>query len=678
VSSDLPNQKTVLAGEPVGRTVTRLGRYTLKQRLGVGGMAEVYLAEQDGPQQFKKRVVVKRILPSLAADASFVAMFVREAQVAARLSHANVVQIYELGEQAHDGLPGQPGGTEYFIAMEYIDGLTLQRLATASWNAGRALPVDVVVRTIADAARGLHAAHTLADDEGKPLRLVHRDISPDNLMVSKDGVTKVLDFGIAKGDLDGPKTRTGNLRGKVPYMSPEQIQGQALDGRCDLWALGVSMYWLLCGERPFDRGTDFHTMQAILQEPARRPSTINPGVPPPLEAIILKLLEKNRDARYATAAELADHLEELASPGTGSGRRTTVAFVEQFLAESHATGNPLSESGDKTSHTRPLYSGGAAPVVSGAAVDVAIATDDAAAAPRQVTLPSSPSPSAPKALAAPEASAAPPPVPTGPSTPPPPKPMSSPSGNHPVVDMLAQPKQSAIPAVLVVLVVMGLLVVGGGFAIFKVVQSTSKDDGRATRDADAGSPVATVNDAGPKVLVPPPVVDAGATVATVVDAGPEIEPVVDAGPKVAQASDAGTPVVTLPAVDAGPATPPPPTRLVVRAQAPSHIFWTLEDGTALGSGNTVLSLARGTSRVVAVDKKRNVSKTMTLTSGTITVKPLPGAKVFLGRDRLAESGAIPVVEGTYELRVTTKDGKETKKSLAIKAGQNLFLDPAKP
>src|SRR5207248_7882511 len=138
----------------------------------------------------------KRILPSLASDPGFVAMFVREAQVAARLSHGNVVQIYELGEQ-----PSDDGGVEYFIAMEYIDGLTLQRLATASWQAGRAVPVDVVVRTMADAARGLHAAHMLTGDDGRPLKPVHRDISPDNRMASKDGVTTARDFGLAKGAL---------------------------------------------------------------------------------------------------------------------------------------------------------------------------------------------------------------------------------------------------------------------------------------------------------------------------------------------------------------------------------------------------------------------------------------------------------------------------------------------
>ena len=346
-----PNDPTQISGAPVGstRAVTKLGRYSLRQRLGIGGMAEVYLAEQDGPQSFRKKVVVKRILPTLAADPAFVAMFVREAQVAARLSHANVVQIYELGEQKDPD-----GSVEYFIAMEYIDGLTLQRLATASWSAGRAVPIDVVVRTTADAARGLHAAHTLTDDDRRPLHLVHRDISPDNMMLSKDGVTKVLDFGIAKGDLGGPKTRTGNLRGKVPYMSPEQITGQDLDGRCDLWALGISIYWLLCGERPFDRGNDFHTMQAILYDQPKAPSLINPAIPAALEKLVLSLLHKDRTQRPATGSDVADILEEFASPNSGTGRRTTVAFLAAHLSDQAGQGNPLSESGDKTASTRPL------------------------------------------------------------------------------------------------------------------------------------------------------------------------------------------------------------------------------------------------------------------------------------------------------------------------------------
>jgi serine/threonine-protein kinase len=358
MAGDLARDPTVVSGP----SPQRIGRYLLLERLGVGGMAEVYLAQQAGAAGFQKLVVLKRILPHLAADRQFVEMFAREAKVAARVSHANVVQIFELGEE----------GGEFYIAMEYLDGLTLHRLASSSWEQGWALPTDVVCRTIADAAVGLHAAHNLLDEQGRALHLVHRDVSPDNLMVSKDGVTKVLDFGIAKGDVGGPKTKTGNLRGKIPFMPPEQITGEVLDGRADLYALGVSMYWMLTGERPFDRQSDWHTMHAILNDTPKLPSALNPAVSPGLDALIMQLLEKQKDKRPATGKEVADRLEELSSPGSVGGKKSTVAFLGQLLPAAANRGNPVSE---------------VQPVPAKADTDAAAAAQVAAAANANATVP---------------------------------------------------------------------------------------------------------------------------------------------------------------------------------------------------------------------------------------------------------------------------------------------------
>lgn len=295
----------------------QIGGYRILERLGVGGMAEVFLAEQQGPAGFKKRVVVKRVLPHFTFDPRFVELFLREARIAARLSHPNVVQIYELGS-ADD---------EYFIVMEHIDGMSLHELARTAWAAGKSLPMELVVGAIADAARGLHHAHELLDEAGQPVNLVHRDISPDNLMISRDGVTKVLDFGIAKGNEGTNLTRTGELKGKVPYMPPEQLQGGDVDRRADLYALGVSLYWLLTGARPFDGDSDYVILDRVLRSEPEPPRAKNPSIPVQLEAIILSLLSKERERRIPTGAMLADALANLLPAGS----QITVDFVREIV-----------------------------------------------------------------------------------------------------------------------------------------------------------------------------------------------------------------------------------------------------------------------------------------------------------------------------------------------------------
>ena len=304
---------------PPKEEVIRLGRYTLERLLGRGGMAEVYLAKQDGPAGFQKTCVVKRIRKSLLSEEKFVDMFLREARVAARLNHANTVQIFELGQE----------GEEYFIAMEYLDGISLHRAAKRCWASEESISMEVVLRTIADAAQGLHHAHTLRDDTGKLTPLIHRDISPDNLMLTRDGVTKVLDFGIAKSGESDEMTRTGELKGKIPFMSPEQIMGDPLDGRSDLWALGITFYWLLTGQRPFDGKSDHMTIDQILRAEPKPPRELNPLIPAPVQKLILSLLVKNREKRLASGAQLHDLLVSLLGPA--SGNTAASEFAQRML-----------------------------------------------------------------------------------------------------------------------------------------------------------------------------------------------------------------------------------------------------------------------------------------------------------------------------------------------------------
>jgi serine/threonine-protein kinase len=278
-----------------------LGKYRLVERLGHGGMAEVFLAVQQGPAEFEKKVVIKRTLPHLRQEPRFIEMFLREARLAARLHHPNIVQINELGEE----------GDHYFIVMEYLDGLPLNRAARRAWNTGRSIPLEVIIQCIADAAKGLQYAHAFDDEKLGLQGLVHRDISPDNLFITRDGETKVLDFGIAKGIGSEGLTGTGELKGKVPFMSPEQIDGHELDGRSDLFSLGVTAYWLLTGKRPFDERTEILTLRAVIEKEPDPITDVNASIPEALAELVEDLLIKDREQRVQTAEELRQRLEEI-------------------------------------------------------------------------------------------------------------------------------------------------------------------------------------------------------------------------------------------------------------------------------------------------------------------------------------------------------------------------------
>jgi serine/threonine-protein kinase len=300
----------------------RLGRYELVARLAAGGMAEVFLARQRGLAGLQRSVVVKRILPHLAADAEFVELFLQEARIVARLSHPNIAQILELGQQ---------GGT-WFIAMEYVPGATLRELLAAATQARRPVPVEVAVGLVAQACAGAHAAHELTTPEGAPLGLVHRDISPHNLMVGPDGFVKLLDFGIAKATAASDATRTGGVKGKLQYLAPEQARQEPLDRRSDVFALASTLWELLTGAPPFKRSTDLETLQAIAN--GQRPAllAVAPQLPPGLAAVIEHALAHDRDARLSSAEDLRRALVQAAfDAGLSAGQDSIAAFVREVL-----------------------------------------------------------------------------------------------------------------------------------------------------------------------------------------------------------------------------------------------------------------------------------------------------------------------------------------------------------
>ncbi len=270
---------------------TPIGKYWVRKKLAEGGMAEIYLCAARGPEGFEKDVVIKRIRPFLANDPEFVRIFVAEARLASRLNHANVVQIFDFDK--HDDT--------YYLAMEYVRGRSLWEVRKRSKELMLPMSTTLVAHLGAEVARGLHYAHRL-QEHGKPLGLVHRDVTPQNVLVSFDGAIKLTDFGIAKAS--DRFTRPGVLKGKFAYMAPEQARGGPLDARADVFALGVVLWELLTGGRLFDGDSDLAVLKAVQESRIAPPSRLNPDVPQPLSDIVLKALERDPAQRFQSAHEL--------------------------------------------------------------------------------------------------------------------------------------------------------------------------------------------------------------------------------------------------------------------------------------------------------------------------------------------------------------------------------------
>jgi serine/threonine-protein kinase len=297
----------------------RLDRYELICPLADGGMASVWIARQTGRHGFKKLVAVKTILPKHAADPRFQRMFQDEARIASRIEHVNVAQILDVGEQ-HDVT---------YLVMEYVDGDALSRLDRALEKTGARLPLGVLLRIMADVCGGLHAAHELRDDAGRPLGVVHRDVSPHNVLVGTNGVAKLIDFGIAKArDRLANETRSDQLKGKVAYMAPEQAFGGEIDRRADIWAVGAVLYDLIAGKPPIDGANDIQRIYTLAS--GRPPDPLPSTVPAPVTAIVSRALSKRVDERFATAAEMQQALERAM---VEVGASTTATAIAEFLRE---------------------------------------------------------------------------------------------------------------------------------------------------------------------------------------------------------------------------------------------------------------------------------------------------------------------------------------------------------
>ena len=310
---------------------TRLDRYELIGELASGGMATVFLARLPGVAGFQRMFAIKRLHPHLSNEQEFVEMFLDEARLAARIHHPHVVPILEIGTS----------DAGYYVVMEFIEGDSLAKLVSKKLSKGGLLPPGVALRIGIDALLGLHAAHELQDEYGQPTHLVHRDVSPQNILVGVDGSARITDFGVARASSRLSATRSGQLKGKLAYMAPEQARGGDLDRRADVFAMGIVLWEALSGRRLFKAENEMATLNRVLFEPIPRLLDVEPSIPEAIDEVIMRSLDRDPDKRYSTAAEFADAVE---SASFGVLRLASVRDVAGFVQE--VLGDDIAQSRD--------------------------------------------------------------------------------------------------------------------------------------------------------------------------------------------------------------------------------------------------------------------------------------------------------------------------------------------
>jgi serine/threonine protein kinase len=318
------------------------GKYVLTERIGAGGMAEIFRATAFGVEGFTKEVCIKRILPTLSSDETFVRMFVGEAKIAVSLHHANIVQVFDLGRI----------GEHYFIAMELVRGRDLLQVINQMRARKQRIPVPIALYVLSEVLRGLDYAHRVKV-EGRPLGLIHRDVSPSNILISWEGEVKVADFGIAKAAaVKDEKTATGTMKGKYGYMSPEQVRGERIDHRSDVFAAGILLYESLVGARLFKGETDLDTLERVRAARVNPlPSQVNKEIPASVEAVILKALSLEREKRFQTAGAMRDALLDCLY---GLGQRVDAKVLSAFMGDAFAQAIQEEEERDRQRASLPL------------------------------------------------------------------------------------------------------------------------------------------------------------------------------------------------------------------------------------------------------------------------------------------------------------------------------------
>ena len=314
-----------MSTEPIrdadNRGYQRIGRYELLGEIASGGMATVFLGRAVGVKGFSRLVAIKRLHPHLEREEDFVSAFLDEARLAARIRHPNVVPTLDVDDR--DGL---------YIVMEYVEGDRMLGLLRHAVKANEPIPVGIAFRIAIEALAGLHAAHDLLDDDGAPLNLVHRDVSPQNVLIGIDGVTKITDFGIAKAESRLVTTRDGQLKGKIAYMAPEQARGGGIDRRVDVFAMGILVWEMLSSRRLFKGDNDVEVLSAVLSNPIPSLRSVLPSVPEEVDAVVMRALDRDPAGRYDSASDFADALEAIAHVVGGVASTRTVAQYVQRVA----------------------------------------------------------------------------------------------------------------------------------------------------------------------------------------------------------------------------------------------------------------------------------------------------------------------------------------------------------
>lgn len=547
----------------------RFGKYILLDRINVGGMAEVFRGKSFGVEGFTRLVAIKRILPNISKDEDFIEMFVDEAKLTVQLQHANVVQVFDLGK-ADD---------RYYIAMEYVSGGDLRTVWDRARKRNRLLPIAMSCYLVMKCCEGLDYAHRKKDELGKDIGLVHRDVSPQNLLVSYEGEVKVVDFGIALARHKVSKSQAGVLKGKFGYMSPEQVRGVELDHRSDIFACGIMLWELLVGDRLFLGESDFSTLEKVRNVEMVPPTHFNKNLSPQVERIVMKALAKNRDDRYRYASEMAEDLQRFLFASNQPFARTDLSrymhqhFAEEIKAEQDrlekyrdvneadfepALGNAVAAPPPVPSMSNITGASGInnpRDESSGADAKFAVARIPTALKPRPVTFSSAAAPGLPSSVGQPDfGSIALPadPLPLPSKAPPPPEPKRK----SPLVLV------AAISAVAAVGVVAALWLLSRGGSGTLSVEATPPDvevlinDEKVAdrtpfiRDLDPGSYVLTVRKAGHRDLVRPVKIVAGQVDAEVL----VLEPLGGTASVAVRASPSGL-AIWLNGVDTGKKTP---------------------------------------------------------------------------------------------------------------------------
>ena len=342
-----PPAAVVMAGPP-SVDQQRIGEYLLEEKIGVGGMAEVWMARRLGVEGFEKRVAIKKILSDPADDRAFIDMFIDEAKLAAQLTHNNITHIYELGRS----------GSDYFIAMEYVEGADLRRILNAARKQGKTMPAALALLITAKIAAALDYAHRKKDLNDKLLGLVHRDVSPRNVLISHEGDVKLCDFGVAKATSKVAKTQKGALKGKLPYMSPEQAWGKAVDSRSDIFSAGTLLFEMLTGQRLFDGESELAILEAVRDCEIGARLDDHSDIPSPVRAVLLEALAKSPDDRYQVAGDLQVEIEVLLRRlESKPGESELAVFIQEILQpgeEAVAESGPAPEMSPLEKLTRPV------------------------------------------------------------------------------------------------------------------------------------------------------------------------------------------------------------------------------------------------------------------------------------------------------------------------------------